>query len=224
MLRTIQRAKAAGWAVVVADPHRDEAIAPHQHLVKLWMQALKPCADRPLLVLAHSYGAALSIGMLKAAEASGAAIQHVLALALTDGMVGTPAGWQGGAALVHEGRQAHCTDEELCAIAPSGGDALATLKAQRDRLRQHVKAVPSAFGSPSDGLLAQLRAIACNWVVSAKPLGRRVSIGGPRESRLATVSAGVTSHPATTHAALDDIFAFLERAATKRVKRTRQAE
>lgn len=94
MFEAVERAHTRGWKVVVADPHGD-AVAPHRHMHALWAQlAVGP--DRQLLVIAHSYGASLVIGMLKAAQVAGEDLTTVRAVALTDGMVWTLRGWEGG--------------------------------------------------------------------------------------------------------------------------------
>ena len=74
--------------------------------------------------------------------------------------------------------------------------------------------VPPAHARP----LAQLlMAVGRNWVPSSRRLGSRVAVEGPRV--VPTVSAATASHPATTAAAIDDIFAFLDRAAARRTAR-----
>ena len=49
-------------------------------------------------------------------------------------------------------------------------------------------------------------AVARNFVSSSEPAGTPLPGRGPFES----VSAGATSHPATTHAATEEVFAFLK--------------
>lgn len=218
MFETIALAKSRGWAVIVADPHGcGPNDAPHKHLLALYNLV----ESRPILVIGHSYGAAMAIGMLKAAEAEAGAesvSQKVLAMAFTDGMVWTPAvGWRGGGALAHEGLSALATDKEL-EDASDDAAALKALATRRAQLRQWVEVVPRAFDPPSDALLKLLADVGRNWVASSQPVGTRVAIGG--EKVMATVSAAATSHPATTKAALYDVFAFLDRAA-KRRKRAR---
>ena len=224
MFEAIARAKSRGWAVAVADPHGITNTSPHEHCVQLWNQLLKPSDDRPLLVLAHSYGASLTLAMLKAVSAAGADINCgaprqnvVLAIALTDGMVLTPRGWKGGAALLHEGLSALATDEELKEIVDGGtgdGSTLEQLKERRATLQEYVKASPSAFDPPSNAVSELLKSVGRNWVVSEKAVGTRVAVEPPKI--VSTVSAGTTAHPSTTHAALDDVFEFLDRAAGRR--------
>ena len=224
MFEAIARAKSRGWAVAVADPHGITNTSPHEHCVQLWNQLLKPSDDRPLLVLAHSYGASLTLAMLKAVSAAGADINCgaprqnvVLAIALTDGMVLTPRGWKGGAALLHEGLSALATDEELKEIVDGGtgdGSTLEQLKERRATLQEYVKASPSAFDPPSNAVSELLKSVGRNWVVSEKAVGTRVAVEPPKI--VSTVSAGTTAHPSTTHAALDDVFEFLDRAAERR--------
>ncbi len=60
MFDYIARARARKWAVVVADPHTDAA--PHLHLTRL-MQGPLASKER-LLVVAHSYGAPCTLGMV----------------------------------------------------------------------------------------------------------------------------------------------------------------
>lgn len=219
MYETVARAKSRGWAVIVSDPHGCDG-APHKHLLELY----KLAGPRPTLIFGHSYGAAMSIGMLKAAEADSGgaeAVRHkVLAVALTDGMVWAPdgAGWRGGGALVHEGLSARADDDDLKQAAKGDAAALTALKARRAELRKWVDEVPRAFDPPSDALRKLLANVGRNWVTSEKPLGTRVAVSG---GVMATVSAAVASHPATTFAALDDVFSFLDRAASRR-KRSRE--
>lgn len=219
MFETISRAKERGWAVVVADPHGCGANdSPHKHLLTLW----KNIPGAPLLVIGHSYGAAMAVGMLKAAEAefgAQAVAQKMRALALTDGMVWAPAtGWRGGAAVAHEGLSVNATDAELDEAAGDDAAKRKALAARRAELRKWQAVLPS-FEPPSDALLQLLVSVGRDWVASERPLGTRVAVEGQR--LIPSVSAGVTSHPATTHAALDDVFAFLDRAASRR-KRTRE--
>ena len=82
MFDYISRGQSRGWAVVVADPHGDEC--PHRHLLRL-VDLLPPSA--PLLIVAHSYGAAMALGMIKA---SPAAQSRLKAIALTDGQYFPP--------------------------------------------------------------------------------------------------------------------------------------
>ena len=53
----------AAGAVVVADPHTDDG--PHRHLIRLMEGPL--AAKRRLLVVAHSYGAPCTLGMVRPA-------------------------------------------------------------------------------------------------------------------------------------------------------------
>lgn len=76
MFDYIARGHSRGWTVIVADPHGEEC--PHRHLQRLF--ELLP--HGPLLMVAHSYGAPCSLGMLKAVPA---AQKRLKALALTDG-------------------------------------------------------------------------------------------------------------------------------------------
>lgn len=222
MFETIRLAQERGWAVVVADPHRcGPDSSPHTHLLKLYHLAAGP-SHGPVLIIGHSYGAAMAIGMLKAAEAelgAQAIARKVCALALTDGMVWTPAaGWRGGAAVACEGLSALATDAELHEAAGDDAAKRVALAARRTELRKWRAVLPSSFEPPSDALLTLLGNVGRDWVASEKPLGTRVAADGGK--LMSRVSAGVTSHPATTHAALDDIFAFLDRAAARR-KRAR---
>jgi len=61
MFDYISRARAKGWAVVVADPHADAA--PHLHLMRLMQGPL--ASKKQLLVVAHSYGAPCTLGMVR---------------------------------------------------------------------------------------------------------------------------------------------------------------
>ena len=60
MFDYIARGRAHGWAVVVADPHTDAA--PHLHLTRLMQGPL--ASKQRLLVVAHSYGAPCTLGMV----------------------------------------------------------------------------------------------------------------------------------------------------------------
>lgn len=184
MFDYIARGQARGWAVVVADPHGEEC--PHRHLQRL---VTLLSAESPLLIVAHSYGAPCTMGMLKAVPA---AQERLQALALTDGMKWTPAGWDSGS-LLHE----TVPDDDV-----AGG--------MRDLLRSWQALVPAAFAPPPPELARKVAAVGQNWVSSDEPLDTPVDALG---ADMPAVSAGHASHPSTTHAATESVFAFLDRRA-----------
>ena len=73
------------------------------------------------------------------------------------------------------------------------------------RLEHNKKYAPSAFEDDAEAGAAYA-AVARNFVSSSEPAGTPLPGRGPFES----VSAGHTSHPATTHAATEEVFAFLK--------------
>ena len=73
------------------------------------------------------------------------------------------------------------------------------------RLEHNKKYAPAAFEDDSEASAAYA-AVARNFVSSSEPAGTPLPGRGPFES----VSAGHTSHPATTHAATEEVFAFLK--------------
>jgi len=82
MFDYILRAKAAGWAVLVADVHGEPSST---HMLKLWEQVIEPAAATQLLVVAHSAGAHYSIELFQNVPAAGS---RLTAMALTDGAFG----------------------------------------------------------------------------------------------------------------------------------------
>ena len=223
MFDFILRAQSRGWAVVVANPH-DDSKSPHRHLTELYHALLAPrAAAQPLLVVAHSYGAALTMGLLKSAPE--AAVQ-LAALALTDGMVWTADGWSGEGLLHEEVPTAAQLDAAIAAKKGTDTElsSFAELAAQsfREELARSSEVAPAAFAPPSRALQARVAALGRNWVVSELPVGSRVSLGRHSVAALMpTVSAGATAHPSTTFAARDDIFAFLDRAVRTSLRRAR---
>lgn len=59
----IAKAHERGWIVIVADPFGDDA-SPHRHMLELSKQLLSE-GQGPIMIVAHSYGAAMTLGMLK---------------------------------------------------------------------------------------------------------------------------------------------------------------
>ena len=222
MFEYIAEAQSRGWAVVVADPHGDEE-SSHRHMSRLWKALLAPQPLQRLLVVAHSYGAALTMGLLKAEPAAAA---RLAALALTDGMVWrAEEGWSGDG-LLHE--TVPSARELEAAFAARRGtaaeDSLAAkeaLQAFRAKLARSAKLVPAAFEPPTAALERCVAAVGRNWVASDLPPGSRIR--GARGAVPTAVSAGHRAHPNTTHAARDDVFAFLSRAATRR-RRPREGD
>ena len=225
----IANAVKRGWACVVADPHSDIR-GPHAHLRSLWAQAIAPSPASKVLIVAHSYGAAFTFGLLKSEEG---ARRRVAAIALTDGQVRTIDGWVGGNALlydsvptaeqvdsaVEEAQRKATAGEEAALEAPAAKRPKIDVEAKRSELEgmraelgswaQHA---PLAFAPPSVDVVMLVARIARNWVASSSPLGTPLAAAGDRAA-CDEVSAGHSSHPATTHAATSEVFAFLERAA-----------
>ena len=91
MFDYVLRAEALGWAVVVANPNANEAQgrpltgseSPHRHLETLWTCYLQGCKAERMLLVAHSYGAAVAVHLLKAQPV---ARERLQAMAFTDGM------------------------------------------------------------------------------------------------------------------------------------------
>eukprot|EP00802_Teleaulax_amphioxeia_P015080 Tamp_15163.p1 GENE.Tamp_15163~~Tamp_15163.p1 ORF type:complete len:373 (-),score=59.99 Tamp_15163:445-1434(-) len=202
MFDYIARGHAKGWAVLVADPHADEC--PHRHLVRL--VDLLPAAG-PLLIVGHSYGAAMSLGMLKASPGAQARLK---AIALTDGMRWSPTGWV-ASSLLHETVP---SEEEVMRAAEAvaedkRGMHLKSLHSVRARLLGYAELTPAAFQPPTAELLALVAAVGQNWISSAAPLDTPEN--AEDGACMPAVSAGHESHPSTTHAATESVFAFLLR-------------
>jgi len=89
MFDYIFRAKAAGWAVLVADVHGEPSST---HMRKLWEQVIAPMPSTQLLVVAHSAGAHFSMELF---QSTPEARSRLTALALTDGAFGPPSGASG---------------------------------------------------------------------------------------------------------------------------------
>ena len=215
----IARAHERGWIVIVADPFSD-LDSPHRHMLELSNMMLMK--GGPVMIVGHSYGAAMSIGMLKGNSAS---LQpYVTALALTDGMVWGAEGWTSENLL----DERPPTDSELTATGATG-DALKERRQHRDRLIKYAKHAPDAFRPGNAEDRAFLKAVGRNWVASALPVGAKEpggggggGGGGGASKLMPTVSAGHEAHPSTTFTATEDVFAFLDRAARRRRKRAHE--
>jgi hypothetical protein len=235
MFDYIARGLGRGWAVVVADPHTDAA--PHQHLIRLMEGPL--AGKKQLLVVAHSYGAPCTLGMVKSVPS---ALQRVDALAFTDGMAWTPAGWTYKAILAEpvpsddeitaeaekqaqKEAQKHSDDgsKDDAASASAAAEDLSieldaaklkkkfeALRAIRDRRAEFAQLAPGAFAPPSEEIVAFVRRVGCNFVASPEPLGAAVEL---ESSCTKTVSAAHESHPSTTFTATEGVFALLDEAA-----------
>ena len=132
------RAKALGWAVLIADPHAAES--PHMHLVQLWREVVLSSACSSVALVAHSYGAPLAVHLLKAEPS---ALSRVVACALTDGMAWGLDGWEG------------TFEKLLCEEAPEEEEAWAAgVKAQAARQRRYKAAAPLAFSPASPAVQA----------------------------------------------------------------------
>jgi hypothetical protein len=198
MFDYIFRAKALGWAVIVANPHVKEVCAtpiegsecPHLHVKTLWKAYIEPAPCSCVLVVAHSYGAPVMIHLLKCEPV---ARERIKALVMTDGGV-----FHG----------------ELCQEAvPTAEQVSASGNPEKmEKLRAEMAScagmVPEAFKPPSTEVLACLAAVGRNFASSALPPGT-VLAADPSKQAVATVSAGHESHPSTTHAATEEVFAFL---------------
>merc|ERR1719203_2538262 len=66
---------------------------------------------------------------------------------------------------------------------------------------------PAAFQPPGEHVLQRLREVGRNFVSSELPAGTPVSAD---HEGVPAVSAGHKDHPATTHAATEFVFAFLQ--------------
>ena len=189
MFDYVERCRAEKWNVVIADPNVSEesgrsvegSETPHRHLSTLYSRAIHPDETRPILIVAHSYGASAVAFLFKDKPACR---ERIVGVALTDGCA------LYGSILKEEG--------------PPSGSA---------RLKKTKELVPAAFTDDADANAAYAM-VARNFVSSPEPAGTPLPGRGPFES----VSAGHTSHPATTHAATDVVFAYLKEkldAATK---------
>ena len=93
MFDYIFRAIAAGWGVVVADPHGAAGAAdappggPRDHLPSVWRGLIAHCAAERVLIVAHSAGGALTCALFKGAPECRA---RVAAVAFTDASFDPP--------------------------------------------------------------------------------------------------------------------------------------
>jgi pimeloyl-ACP methyl ester carboxylesterase len=217
MFAYISRAQALGWSVVVAAPHGDDS--PHRHLRSLCSSLLEASGSKTILAVAHSYGAALTMSLLKAEPAARRLFKGV---ALTDGQVWlAKTGWTGGWSLFHEHvPSADDIARAADAIDSSGmpGAKMAAAKASLEESARMLAASfalsPESFVEPTEELATLVAGIACNFVASPLPLGAPVPFDEglthhPTWSAMAGVSAGHESHPSTTHAATENVFEFL---------------
>ena len=153
------------------------------------------------------YGAAMSLGMLKGDPG----VQpRVAALALTDGMVWGAGGWS-SANLLDERPP---TDAEIVATGEPASEA--ARKDQRDRLAGYAMLAPMAFQPGTAKDRAFVQSVGRNWIASSLPVGAREHGTG---GIVSVVSAGHESHPSTTFAATEDVFAFLDRGARRRKRK-----
>jgi len=81
MFDYVARAKALGWAVVIAGVHGNQR-GPSAHMSRLWQDVLAPSPSTKLLVVAHSAGAAWTVEVLAHYPE---AAEKLEALVLTDG-------------------------------------------------------------------------------------------------------------------------------------------
>merc|ERR1712014_317576 len=102
-------------------------------------------------------------------------------------------------------------------VAPSEQTAGADAKEQalHALLRRYLELAPKAFEAPANDVLACLAAIGRNFVSSQLPLGTLVA---SERDGVPAVSAGHESHPSTTHAATEEVFAFLKLGAAGNVQ------
>mmetsp|Transcript_21356 Transcript_21356/g.40190 ORF Transcript_21356/g.40190 Transcript_21356/m.40190 type:complete len:332 (+) Transcript_21356:39-1034(+) len=188
MFDYIFRAEALGWAVLVANPNINDchgvpvtgSESPHQHLCTLWKSYISTAPASCVLVVAHSYGAPTMVNLLKVEPE---ARSRISALAFTDGMAFPP-----GSLLME--------------AVPENSKETSTL---RSALLHFETLAPEAFKPASADVRSCLR-VARNFKASAEPAGTPLE---DVEGVLA-VSAGHTSHPATTHASTEPLFAFLQ--------------
>ena len=199
---------------------RGEAHAPHRHdpIAAVWQRP--HCALCTALGLGNArYGAALTMGLVKARPD----LQpRVVALALTDGMVWSPvAGWTSAGLLDEQAALDNPFTKGRGFAAPPQGKKSKML----ERLKGFAELAPAAFAAPTDADRAFVASVGQNWVASANPAGTREGGddgddgegggggAGGGGAAMALVSAGHESHPSTTFAATDDVFAFLDRKA-----------
>lgn len=197
MFDYIARAKALGWAVLVANPNVNDiqgtpvtgSECQHLHLQTLWNTYVKPFASSQVLVVAHSYGGPALAHLFKTEPS---ACERIQVAALTDAGVIFPKGkW-------------------TCEVVPKPGEAPDSLVAQ---LAKYAALAPLAFQPPSSEVAARIAQVCRNFVASPLPPGTPMVAdleGVP------AVSAGHEKHPSTTHSATEPVFAFLQEGAAGR--------
>jgi len=207
MFSYVRRAQGLGWSVLIADPHGGDGF-PHAHLAQLWKSTIGPCAASRVLIVAHSYGAAVAASLLKFDVA---VRRRVAALAMTDGMVfRLGEGWTRSTDALLDER----VPTEREALSEPGGEGL------REMLSHYAEAAPHAFEMnvgrwQGESPRAVLAAVGRNFVCSELELGSTVSA---KEGEAVAVSSGSDAHPSSTRAAEPAVFAFLEKGAAGEAK------
>lgn len=205
MFEYIFRAQKRGWSVCVADSHaHDGASSPHAHLVEVWQKVISKSKATCLLVVGHSYGGPNAVGLLKAAPD---ALPLLGALAGTDAMAWQlSTGWT--SATLDE--MVPSEEEMRAYLEQSAPAAREEATSERERCAQYARTVPAAFEPLPPAVADRLAAVGRNFIASDQPVGTPIRT---EAGKMVLVSAGATEHGATTHAAIDGVFAFLDRGA-----------
>lgn len=201
MFDYIFRAEALGWSVVVANPNVNEvnyvpvagSECPQQHLLTLWKSYIEPSAASRVLVVAHSYGAPNVVHLLKA-EASFR--ERLAAVAFTDGGSFPP-----GSLL----QEVVPSDQDVTKAHESGKGT--QMEALQRQLASFRLLTPLAFEPASEEVRSCLAEVGRNFLASQQPPGTPLKAD---HDGVPAVSAGHESHPATTHACREEVFAFLQ--------------
>ena len=210
MFEYVTRAQALGWSLVIPDLHGAGDVGPYKHLCDVWRSILAPSEMTQLLMVGHSYGAPIGFGLLKA-EAG--ALERLGAVAFTDGMSWDASGWRSTVS-VSEAAPSEDEVQKACENfeATGSGESTAEKREMYARVLKYSSAEPAAFGVAPPEVCARVHAVSRNYAGSDLPVGTPLKVAADW-SIVPQLSAGHSEHGNTTHAAMDSVFAFLERGA-----------
>jgi len=202
MFDYIFRAQERGWSVLIADPHGSEA-SQHEHLQRLWQQVIQPSSATRLLVVGHSYGGPVAMGLLKAAPS---ACERLGALATTDGMAWGLTGWDTIEQLDESVPPATAIDGLSAENLESQG-GIEEVRSMYERCRRYAERTPAAFEPPLPHVAKCVAALGRNYRASAEPVG--TPLRALPDTALLSVSAGHEQHGMTNVTPIEHIFDFL---------------
>jgi len=215
MFPYIFRAQELGWSVLIVDPHNSPA-SQHEHLLRLWRGVIQPSKATKMLVVGHSYGGPVAMGMLKADPS---ACERLGALVTTDGMAWGISGWDTIEQLDESVPPASALESLSAENLDSQGGAEA-VREMFDRCRRYAEITPAAFQTPSLDVVKCVADVGRNYRASAAPVGTPLRV--TPEDVILSVSAGHETHGMTNVAPFDHIFEFLEQGANGAAAKTNE--